>query len=215
MAALGNGRGAWRLSAALPILATLAAILIGCQPDVTPTPSPAPTANPFLIPGTTEVQYYDGQLGIWFKHPSDWSLNDPSVTEGIVVTVSSPDNFVHIDVDRDFPPPQIDVVSYGAARMQLFQMQQPTILIEEEGESALTDGTPAYRATWVSREDDAETIGETLVVFRGEGRNREAFLVVSSGPTVLYSAWTGPILYFYETFAISPPADVEGSRASA
>ena len=205
MAALRNGRAAWRLSVALPILAALAGILIGCQPSVPPTPSPVPTANPFLIPGTTEVQYHDGELGIWFRHPDDWTLNDPAETEGIVVTLSSPDNVVHIDVNLDVPPPQIDVVSYGAARMEQFQMRQPTIVIEEESEATLTDGTPAYRASWVSREDDAETIGDTLVVFRGVGTDRQAFLVVSSGPTSLYRAWTGPLLYFYETFAVSPP----------
>ena len=208
MTGASNELSAARFGASLLALLALATLLIACQADATPTtiPTPAPTANPFLIPGTSEVQYHDEELGIRFKHPDDWSLNDPAETEGVIVTVSSPDGFVHIDIDRDFPPPQIDVVSYGAARMQLFQIAQPAIVIEDEGESALPDGTPAYRARWVSRLDDAETSGETLVVFRGEGRDRETFLVISSGPTALYRAWTGPILYFYETFAVSPTA---------
>ena len=29
-------------------------------------------------------------------------------------------------------------------------------------------------------------------------------MIVSSGPSSLYSAWTGPILFFWETLTIDP-----------
>ncbi|MYD36992.1 MAG: hypothetical protein F4X20_08340 [Dehalococcoidia bacterium] len=186
--------------AVLLIMLVAATVMSGCffQEDPTPTP------NPFLIPGTSELEYRDDELGFSFRYQDDWLISDPEDTEGIVVSLVSPERTVTVDIERDLPPPQIDFISYGSARMRFFQQLQPSLEIVEETETTLTDGTPAYHANWVSRAVDAETTGETLVVFRGEGDAREAFMIVSSGPSSMYSAWTGPILFFYETITIDP-----------
>ena len=209
--------GGWRTHRWFVILAALLAmlfttgVLAGCSLGEEPTPEvsactgePSEAPNPFLIPGTEEMEYRDNELGVSFCHPDDWLISDPESTEGIVVSLVSPEQTVTMDIERDLPPPQIDFMSYGNARMRFFQQLQPSLEIVEETETALTDGTPAYHANWVSRAEDAETTGETLVVFRGEGDDREAFMIVSSGPSSLYSAWTGPILFFYETLTIDP-----------
>ena len=192
----------------------VAAMLIsGCsgEPGETETPIASNCAgesegaqNPFLIPGTVAVEYRDSELGLSFCHQDDWSISDPPDTEGIVVSLVSPEQTVTMDIERDLPPPQIDFMSYGSARMRFFQQLQPSLEIVQETETTLEDGTPAYHANWVSRSEEAESTGETLVVFRGEGDDREAFMIVSSGPSSLYSAWTGPILFFYETLTIDP-----------
>ena len=183
-------------------LIVAALLLSGCffQEEATPTP------NPFLIPGTQEVEYRDDELGFSFRHPDDWLISDPSDTEGIVVSVVSPDQLVTLDVERNLPPPRIDFMSYGNAQMRFYQLLQHDLMILDETETTLTDGTPAYHANWISRNETAESKGETLVVFRGEGDDREAFMIVSAGPTRLYNAWTGPILFFYESLTIDPAA---------
>ena len=165
-----------------------------------------PTPNPYLIPGTSEVEYRDDELGFSFRHADDWMISDSAETVGIVVSVVSPDRLVTIDVERDLPPPQIDFMSYGNARMRFFQQLQPDLMILDETEATLTDGTPAYHANWVSRNETAESTGETIVVFRGEGDDREAFMIVSAGPTALYNAWMGPLLFFYESLVIDQAA---------
>ena len=177
-------------------------LLSACASEPTPTPVPTPTPNPFLVPGTEAVEYYDEELGFGFSHPNDWSITNPSEIQGIVVSITSPDGFVTFDIERDLPPPQIDPMGYGSARMRFIQQQVPTLTILTEEETTLTDGTPAYQANWVSRSEDAETSGQTLVVFRGEGDDREAFMIVTSGPSALYQAWTGPLLFFLETLTI-------------
>ena len=190
--------------AALLAMFVAAAALAGCSVFGESTPTPLPTPNPYLIPGTSEFEYRDDELGFSFRYPDDWLISDPDNTEGIVVSLVSPEQTVTMDVERDLPPPQIDFMSYGSARMRFFQQLQPSLEIVQETETTLADGTPAYHANWVSRAEDAETTGETLVVFRGEGDDREAFMIVSSGPSSLYSAWTGPILFFWETLTIDP-----------
>ena len=185
---------------ALLVIFVAAAATSGCFLQEEPTPTP----NPFLIPGTSELEYRDDELGFSFRYQDDWLISDPDDTEGIVVSLVSPEQTVTVDVERDLPPPQIDFMSYGGARMRFFQQLQPSLEIVQETEITLEDGTPAYHANWVSRGQDAETTGETLVVFRGEGDDREAFMIVSSGPSSMYSAWTGPILFFYETITIDP-----------
>ena len=201
----------WRLgfAALLAMLAAVAGCSIFGESTLTPiadicTGESEGAQNPFLIPGTEGVEYRDSELGVSFCYPDDWLISDPDNTEGIVVSLVSPEQSVTMDVERDLPPPQIDFMSYGSARMRFFQQLQPSLEIVQETETALADGTPAYHANWVSRSEDAETTGETLVVFRGEGDDREAFMIVSSGPSSLYSAWTGPILFFYETLTIDP-----------
>jgi len=196
----------WRPRRWLVGLAVFLAILVaasmmsGCFFREEPTPTP----NPFLIPGTSELEYRDDELGFSFRYQDDWLISDPPDTEGIVVSLVSPEQTVIMDIERDLPPPQIDFMSYGSARMRFFQQLQPSLEIVQETETTLADGTPAYHANWVSRAENAETTGETLVVFRGEGDDREAFMIVSSGPSSMYSAWTGPILFFYETITIDP-----------
>ncbi len=183
-------------------LIVAALLFSGCffQEQATPTP------NPYLIPGTEEVEYRDDELGFSFRHPDDWLVSDSPDPTGIIVSMVSPDQSVTIDVERDLPPPQIDFMSYGNARMRFFQQLQPGLMILEETETTLTDGNPAYHANWVSRSETGESKGETLVVFRGEGDDREVFMIVSAGPTGLYNAWTGPILFFYESLSIDQAA---------
>lgn len=198
--------GRWRPQRWLVGFASLLAMLVtvstvsGCffREELTPTP------NPYLIPGTSELEYRDDELGFSFRYQDDWLISDPENTQGIVVTLVSPEQAVTVDVERDLPPPQIDFMSYGGARMRFFQQLQPSLEIVQETETVLADGTPAYHANWVSRAVDAETTGETLVLFRGDGDDREAFMIVSSGSSSMYSAWTGPILFFYETLTIDP-----------
>ncbi len=203
MTAPVGGMAGRRLSLLLALALLPALALVGaCASNETSTPTP----NPYLIPGTHAVEYRDEELGIGFSRPDDWSVTDPSETRGIVVSVESPDGSVTIDIERGSPPPQIDVMSYGSARMDFFQRAQPSLTVLEEIETTLTDGTPAYRAEWVSRLEDAETSGETIVAFRGDGDEREAFLIISAGPTALYRAWTGPILFFQETLSLDPMA---------
>ena len=163
-----------------------------------------PTPNPFLIPGTEEVEYSDDELGLSFRHPNDWVITDPPETVGIVVTMASPDGLVTFDIERDLPPPNIDAIAYGSARMRFFQQVEPSLMLITEEETTLTDGTLAYHAVWVSRNEEAESSGETVVVFRGDGDDREAFMIVSAGPTSLYRAWAGPVLFFYETLMVDP-----------
>ena len=182
------------------LLAVVAAmtLLFGCFSDTDPTP----TVNPYLIPGTSELEYRNEDLRFSFRYQDDWTVKADGGMEGIVASLISPDQTVTIDIERDLPPPQIDVMSYGVARMRFFQQVQPALMILDETEQTRPSGAVAYHANWVSRDTDAETTGETLVVFRGEGDDREAFMIVSSGATSLYTAWTGPILFFYESLVI-------------
>ncbi len=201
MAPAAQRNGWWRLSPAWVSGLTLAALLFsGCFAGDGATSTP----SPFLIPGTHEVEYQDDELKFSFRHANDWLISDHPDTLGVVASLASPEGSITIDIERDIPPPQIDVMSYGSARMDFFTSLQPGLMILEEKEVVRTDETPSYYARWVSRNEDAESSGETLVVFRGEGDDREAFFVVSAGPTALYNAWTGPILLFYESLTIGP-----------
>ena len=195
-----QARAWWWGHGTVILLAALVGIILlpGCFSGEEPTP----TVNPFLIPGTSELEYRDDELGFSFRYQDDWTVTQGSETEGIVASLVSPDQTVTFEIERDLPPPQIDFMSYGAARMRFFQQVQPSLTIVDETETTLSDGTPAYHADWRSRNEEAETTGETLVIFRGEGDDREAFMIVSSGPTPLYNAWTGPILFFYESLKI-------------
>ena len=194
----------------LALFVTLAALtlFVGACSD---NPPPTPTPNPFLIPGTEAVDYYDDELGFGFSHPNDWHIDDPTGIHGVVVSITSPDGFVTFDVERDVPPPQIDEMGYGGARMRFVQQQVPTLTILSEVETTLSGDSPAYQANWVSRSDEAETTGQTFVVFRGNGDNRDAFMVVTSGPSALYQAWTGPLLFFLDTFTIDDDHAVQAA----
>ena len=75
-------------------------------------------------------------MGFSFRYPDDWLISDPEDTEGIVVSLVSPEQTVTMDVERDLPPPQIDFMSYGSARMRFFQQLQPSLEIVQETESA-------------------------------------------------------------------------------
>jgi hypothetical protein len=196
-------------SPAFLIMSSLAFIVGACSADVTPNPTPPPaTPSPvtssessLLVPGTSAARYADPDLGFSFSYASDWTLDDPPGQDGVIVSLTSPDGQVIVDVIRDFPPPTIDIVSYARVMTDILRLSLPSLEVGTEEAVTLPDGTPAYRLQF-SVAGDNRLSGDLLVMIRTQGEIDEAFIIQASGPEGPYIARTGPILLLLQTFRL-------------
>ncbi|MDA1097230.1 MAG: hypothetical protein O3B84_08275, partial [Chloroflexi bacterium] len=123
----------------LLLLALLSMLIGGCTaaPAATPEIPPVVEASvqPGPLPGVITLSesgpsvYRNPDLGFSFAYPKDWLLSGSGGLDGVVATILSPDGAIEVDVIRDFPPPTIDLKSYGQALMAIAIGQQPSLQV--------------------------------------------------------------------------------------
>ena len=195
----------WRRS--LILLGLVAMLISGCTaaPDATPEATPGVEAD--TLPGVITLSesdppvYRNPDLGFSFAYPDDWVLSGRGGPEGVVATILSPDGAIQVDVIRDFPPPTIDVKSYGKALMAIAKGQFPVFEVVKEDVITLGDGNQAY-VTRFAVEDQGLKAGDMLLVIRTLGEIQDALIVQATGAAGSYIANTRNIQTIMTSFSV-------------
>ena len=191
---------------AAPLAILLFTINSGCGRQAAPDPIPTPPLPnvPTVSPAET---YTDTRHGFLITRPGGWSLERTDATEGVLLTLTSPDGAVSVRVVRDFPPPTADATGYARAIVEGLKLSLPGMALDQETRESASNGTPLYRARFTVPGPVPQT-GELVVAVRTRDTYQEAFLLQATGPQPAYAAWSHDIRTAVDSFFLValPPA---------
>ena len=182
------------------------------------------------VEGGGEVQpslarFVDTDLGVAVTYPEGWGVGTTGIqSEGVVMSILSPNGSVVVDVFRTFPPPKppdVDGLThlngYAQAVLDMEALDSPGFEVASREVIELDNGAPAVTAHYTI-DDGSSLSGDILVTIRSRPPDEatpfgdEAFIVHAVGPTEPYLANAAQVRSVLTGFALVDDAgDTPGS----
>ena len=192
----------WGLAGAAAIAAAaflLVVVLVWIDPGAETADTPTGDDG---SPQADLVRYENAGLGVALAHPEGWVVSATGVqSEGVVLSLLSPDGSVIVDVSRAFSPPippGVDALThlngYAQAVFDMEVLDWPGFEVVSREVIELEGGVPAVLARYTIGGGSSLT-GDILVVIAAGSRapaeatpfGDEAFVVRAIGPAELYT----------------------------
>ena len=128
--------------------------------------------------------YTDPNINMDFDFPKSWTVFKPEGDQTALVEIYSPDSSIVITVLHDYPPPMIDLKSYGDALINNIKLETPSMKIIN---NVLTREERKYIVNYSIGVPNLQ--GSLLITMRDTKGLLDSLIIQSVGESDNYQAW--------------------------
>ena len=142
--------------------------------------------------------YQDPNLGLSFDFAKSWIIVKPEGDQKPLIEVYSPDSSIIITILHDYPPPTIDLKSYGDALINNIVLKTPSF---ESTEAILNEAEKKYVVDYLINNSGLK--GSLIIILRDSNNPSDSFIVQSLGKTENYTIWEEQIKIIIDSITVN------------
>ena len=148
---------------------------------------------------TDNIQtYQDPNLGLSFDFAKSWIIVKPEGDQTPLIEIYSPDSSIIITILHDYPPPTIDLKSYGDALINNIVLETPSF---ESTEAILNEAEKKYIVDYLINNSDLK--GSLVIILRDSNNPSDSLIVQSVGKTENYRIWKEQIKIIVDSITVN------------
>jgi hypothetical protein len=133
-----------------------------------------------------------------FDFPKSWTVFKPEGDQTALVEIYSPDSSIVITVLHDYPPPMIDLKSYGDALINNIKLETPSMKIIN---NVLTREERKYIVNYSIGVPNLQ--GSLLITMRDTKGLLDSLIIQSVGESDNYQAWEEEINIILDSITLN------------
>ena len=142
--------------------------------------------------------YTDPNIRMDFDFPKSWTVFKPEGDQTPLVEIYSPDSSIVITVLHDYPPPMIDLKSYGDALINNIKLETPSMKIIN---NALTREERKYIVNYSIGVPNLQ--GSLLITMRDTKGLLDSLIIQSVGERDNYQIWEEEINIILDSITLN------------
>jgi|TARA_B100001750_G_scaffold248356_1_gene278695 hypothetical protein len=142
--------------------------------------------------------YTDPNINMDFDFPKSWTVFKPEGDQTALVEIYSPDSSIVITVLHDYPPPMIDLKSYGDALINNIKLETPSMKIIN---NVLTREERKYIVNYSIGVPNLQ--GSLLITMRDTKGLLDSLIIQSVGESDNYQAWEEEINIILDSITLN------------
>lgn len=142
--------------------------------------------------------YQDPNMRLTFDFAKSWIVIKPEGIQTPLIEIYSPDSSITVTILHDYPPPTIDLKSYGDALINNIVLKTPSF---ENTEVILNEREKRYIVDYLIR--DTGLKGSLVILIRDLNDSSDSLIIQSVGKTEDYKIWQEQIKIILDSIKLS------------
>lgn len=142
--------------------------------------------------------FQDPNVGLSFDFAKSWIVTKPEGDQTPLVEVYSPDSSITITILHDYPPPTIDLKSYGDALINNIVLENPSF---EGAKAILNEAEQKYIVDYLI--DNSGLKGSLVILTRNSKDFSDSLIIQSVGEVENYGIWEEQIKIILDSITLN------------